>query len=139
MYFVCPFDGVYVRMIFTPSANAYCHFFIHTSGCPAICLTFYPSVYPSVQPSIRLYDPIDIITLTPLRIFSINQSEICGVMYFKMAMLGQLLYILLDFEIYHDKPEPSLRDNVTTITFYGFQIVASYLHTNMKQIPNYNC
>ena len=60
-------------------------------------------------------------------------------MYFKMAMLVQLLYILLNFEIYHERPEPSLKGNVTILTLYGFQIVALYLHSNMKQIPNYNC
>ena len=76
MYFVCPIYGVYVCMIFTQSANAYCPFLFHASGCPAIYLTFYLSVYPSIQPSIHLCDLNDINTLTPLRIFSINQSEI---------------------------------------------------------------
>ena len=42
-----------------------------------------------------------------------------------MVMLGQFLHIWQNFEIFHDKLEPGLRDDISSLTLEGFQLSAS--------------
>ena len=42
----------------------------------------------------------------------------------KMAMLGQFLCVPRNFEIFHDRLGPDLRNYITTLTLLGFQLLA---------------